>query len=387
MSDGGEQGRMAMNGASRARYWRQRALPALVWVVCVAALVVLARGRAQYLDGVGLAESYAASVAPVQDGKLESVAVDLFDSIEQGQPVAVMDDALMRAELTMAEAELGRLHSKIAAERRRLEADFASRQANAMDDLRRFRMDEEEARLQYLEMTTKQESDKVKLERLKIQMERYRDLVGQQIGEAELYDETRLRYEALRKELEENTGALAAAKAELDQAVARREAREGQSVEADTADLLEPIRLALDVQEARIQEIRERRAQLVLHSPIAGRVTQILHRSGETVLAGDPILVIEDETSRRVVAYVKEEAAGRVRPGDVAHVRSHGRPGVTATARVARLGAGIENLPVAAQNLPLLSERGYPVLIDSIPEDVFFPGERVTVRIGAAGTP
>lgn len=367
--------------SARARYWRQRAVPAVVWIVCVAGLVFLAQERGRYVEGVGLAETQTASVAPIRDGLLESVGVDLYATVERGQTVAVMDDAVVRAELMAAEAELGRLQAQLAAERRRMEADLTDRKLADMDDLRRFRMDEAEARLQYLDMVVNQEANKVTLERLKIQMERYRQLVGQQIGQAELYDETRLRYEALKKELEENVAAIAAAKAELDEATARREERELEPFEADAEEFIEPVRLALDVQEAHIQMLRERRAQLVLRSPIAGRVAQILRRPGETVLAGDPVLTISDHSSRRVVAYLKEDAVGRVQDGNPVRVQSQGRPDVRATARVARTGSGVEDLPVGARSMSLLAERGYPVLIDSIPAGLFFPGERVTVRI------
>jgi multidrug resistance efflux pump len=367
--------------SARMRYWRQRAVPALVWAACVAVLVLVSRQRAHYVEGIGLAEGRTSTIAPAVDGTLESVAVDLFTEIQAGQIVAVMNDLIVRAELDVASAELGRLGAVLTAERRELETDQTDRQLAALDDVRRFRMNEEDARLKYLDMTVRQETNTVELERLRIQMDRYRSLVAQNIGEAQQYDETRLRYETLKKEIEENTTAIAAAKQQLDQAMARRTERESRPLDAASEDFLLPVRSQLEVQQARIQQIRERRAQLVLRSPIDGRVAQLLRGPGETVLAGDPVLVIADRTSHRVVAYLKEDAAQRVQPGAEVLLKSQGRPQVSARARVARLGAAIENLPPAAQGMPLITQRGYPVLIDVIAPGTFIPGERIAVRI------
>lgn len=369
--------------AALARHWRQRAVPVLVWLACITLLIALTQRRAQYIEGTGLVQSNMATIAPALDGTIESMAVDLFADIEAGQVVAVMNDAIVQAEFRVAAAELNRLSASLAAERVRVEADRKDRELDALNDLRRFEMNEEEARVRYLEMVVEQESDIVELERLRIQSERYRGLVEQDIGEVDLYDETRLRYEALKKKVEENGNAVAAAKRLLDQASARRGDRQVQTDDVDVENFLDPLRSEIDVQQARIQAIQERQQQLVLRSPIAGRVTQLLRGPGEIVLAGDPVLVVADSQSRRVVAYLKEDAIERVSSGSEALVRSHSRPGVTVGARVARMGAMIEDMPAATQNIPLFTERGYPVLIDSITPGSFLPGERVSVRIRA----
>ncbi len=368
--------------SAHMRYWRRRAAPIAVWVACIVALVIVSRQRTHFVDGIGLAEAPFSTVAPALDGTLESVAVDLFADIQPGQIVAVMNDAIVRAELDVASAELAQLAAVLTAERRRLETEYSDRQLAALDDVRRFRMNEEEARVQYLDMVVEQEANTVELERLRIEMERQRNLLSQELGQAEDFDEMRMRHEALKKQIAENTAAIAAAKSQLNQAIARREEREGQNPQdAATEEFLSPVRSELDVQTAKINEIRQRREQLVLRSPIAGQVTQLLRGPGETVLAGDPVLIIADNSSHRVVAYLKEDAAQRVKPGNEVLIRSQGRPQVTARAKVARMGAAIEDLPLAAQSMPLITQRGYPVLIDSVAPGTFIPGERLTVRI------
>ena len=368
----------------RIRILRHRVIPAAVWLGAIALLLVWAGGRSQYLDGVGIVEARQTVVSPIIDGNLQSLAVDIFDELELGQILAMMDDTVIGAELVVAEAEMAQLRSTVLAESRRLDSDLAQQEADAMNDLRRFQMNEEEARLQYLEMVVRQESDTVKLERLRIQMERQRGLVARDVSAESLYDDTRLRYEALKKELEENETALAAAKVLLDQSTQRRAEWEGQVLDVDMDDFLAPIRQALNVQEARISEIKQRRAMLALSAPVGGQVVHIFHRPGETVLAGDPIMAIADTGYQRVLAYVDERSAGEVRSGNEVRLQSEHRPDRIVVARVTSAGAAIEELPIALRRTPIFPEWGFPVLISDVPQGVFFPGERLNVRIMTA---
>lgn len=368
-------------GASRLRGWKNRLAPVLVWCAAVAALFVLSREKFSYVDGIGLAESFAVNVAPTENGKLDSMVVDLFDLVEVGQTIAVMDDTLLQAEFMIADAELGRLRSEVDAERRRMEVELAQRESDTIDELRRYQMNEEDARLQLLDMTVQEEANTIRLERLKIEMDRNRRLVEQQLGDEARYDETRLEYEELKRELEQNRASIAAARTQLAQATKRREERELR-VESQLDDnYLEPIRLAINVQEANLHQIRELRAQCVLRAPISGQVTQVFHRGGEIVLAGDPILMITDSSTQRVVAYLREDTVGHVTENAEVILRSERRPDAVTRARVARTGVGIQELPVSAWATPFLPERGFPVLIHELAENVLVPGERVTVRI------
>ena len=238
-----------------------------------------------------------------------------------------------------------------------------------------------DTRLQYLEMVVRQESDTIKLERLQIRMDRQRDLSARDVTAEELYDDTRLRYAALKKELDENEAALEAAKLLLDQSTQRRAEWEGQVLDVDVDDFLAPIRQALNVQEARISEIKQRRAMLALSAPVGGQIVHIFHRPGETVLAGEPVLAITDTGYQRVLAYVDERSAGKIQSGNEVRLQSEHRPERIVIARVARAGAGIQELPLALRKTPVFPEWGFPVLISDILQGVFLPGERLKVRI------
>ena len=301
-------------------------------------------GASRWVTAAGLValSCQAAMAQDIRDEDAKIVTDDAREGDGFGYSVALSGNtAVIGAELVVAEAQMARLHLKVLAESRRLDSDLAQQEADALNDLRRFQMNEEEARLQYLEMVVRQESDTIKLERLRIQMARQRDLVDQDVAAEELYDDTRLRHEQLKKELEENELALEAAKQLLEQSTQRRSEWESQSLVVDSDDFLGPIRQALNVQEARISEIKQRRAMLALSAPVSGQVLHIFHRPGETVLAGDPIMAIADTGYQRVLAYVDERSAGEIQSGDKVRLQSEHRPDRIIVGRVERMAGAM----------------------------------------------
>ncbi len=365
----------------RIRTLRHRVIPAAVWLCAILLLFVWAGGRSRYLVGVGIVEARQTLVSPIVDGNLQSLAVDIFEEIRAGQILAMMDDTVIGAELAVAAAEMAQLRAEVLAESRRLDSNDAEQEADELNTLRRFQMNEAEAELDYLVMISEQEADTIKLGRLLLEMNRQRDLVDQDIGTEELYDDARLRHEELSKELEENELAIKSAKEMLEQATQRRSELEEQFQIPGGGDFLAPIREELNVQAAKISEIKQRRAMLALTAPVSGQVMHIFHRPGETVLAGDPIMAIADTGYQRVLAYVDERSAGEVRSGNEVRLQSEHRPDRIIVGRVESAGAAIQELPIALRKTPVFPEWGFPVLITDIPQGVFLPGERLKVRI------
>ena len=368
--------------AQRLRRWRQRSLPVIVWVLAVVAAGVLAQRQGRYIDAVGIVERHDVAVAPLVDGTVHSLSVDLFDYVDAGQTLALMDDTLVTAELMVAEAELARLGTALERENNRLEFDVAAQLAGDLNELRRFMVNEETARLDYLDRIVQRETDQVTLQRLGILLERQQGLVKERIIDADTYDATRLEYQALETQLAENEAAIALAQTRVEQAARRRTDRERQRLaDADAARFLMPIAEAIAVQEACIEEIRDRRMKLVLKTPLAGQVSSIVHRTGETVLAGDPLLTITDPASARVLAYVDERFAHRLRPGMNVELRSQRPARDIILAKVTKVGAQIDPFPMRLWRSPLVTQWGRPVIIGNIPADRFLPGEALQLRV------
>ena len=368
----------------RVRLGRQRVLPALVWVAALAVLGVLAQRQTREIGAIGMVELHEVSVAPLADGTVHGLSVDLLDKVDAGQAVAMMDDTLMRAELVEAEAELSRLRAQLEADSERSSLYVADLKLESLDNQRRFALDEEEAQLDYLDRLVRQESDRISLEWLGIMSERQKALVDENIADESTYDKTWLRYKALEEELKENEAAIAGAKQRADEALNRRDERGREVFDVNLARMLQPLSESLKVQEARIHRVKERRAMLVLRAPVGGQVSSIFRRPGEMVLSGNPVLAISAAGSERVLAYVDESTATRIAPGSEVSVASRRDPTLMAKARLVKLGSHVEQFPLRLQRNPRIPEWGLPILVGELPKDVFYPGEVVHVSFLAS---
>lgn len=369
----------------RFRLWRRRFLPILVWGAAVAAVVVLGQRQSQRIDAVGIVERREVAVTPLIGGTIGSVAVDLLDHIEAGQVVAVMDDTLVRAELIVAEAELARLRATLEDERKRIERDITLGVRQELDDLRQFGFNAERSHIDLLDRLVQQETDKVTLQRLEGILERQKKMVVDYILEPSIREESLLRAEALRTQLSENEDAIALARRMADAAARRRAEREDLGVSDDEVDgFLGALREGIEVQEARIEAVRERRMMLALRAPLTGQVASMLHRTGETIQAGEPILTIAGEESDRVLAYVSEKMALEVAVGTQVELISKRDPRQIVTCKVLRVGSGIEEFPLRLWRNPAIPEWGYCLLVGDIPGGLFLPGESVDLRFNMA---
>ncbi len=363
------------------RLLRQQVLPFAVWCVALTGVLVLAQRATMRVDAVGIVELREVMVAPLIDGTVHAMSVDWFDEVESGTTVALMDDTVVKAELATAEAELSMLRAQVNANRDRFELEAALNQLDELGLRRRFILNEEQARLDLMDRIRQHEYNKIELERLRIQKERQQRLVEQDITAQAQFDDTRLRYEALQKQIEEDELAIELAKQQVEEATRRREAYEQRTAQVDVPSLLEPLIQNVRVQETRIQQIVERRKLLALRAPLSGKVSHIFHRTGETVLSGDPILSITDSRSERVLAYVDERAARRIRVGDTVEVSSRDRPKRVATAKVFRVNSRIEEFPIRLRRNPFLPQFGLSILVGNVPPGAFLPGEVLDLRI------
>lgn len=364
------------------RRFRQRIIPVLIWALAVISFWTVNREQAGYQYAIGIVEIQDAVIVPLNDGTIRSLPVDLFDTVKAGDVVVMMDDTLIVAELAVEEAQLGQLKSELDVERNRLKNSIELSAIEELDDLRRYQLDEEKSRLDYLELRVDVEAKQIKLERLKIQMERQKSLLESAIGNQSLFDDIRLRHAELNKELPIDQAALATAQNNVEKTSQRRIEREKTTSPSTltTVLYLEPFLQKLKVQEARRHELQEERLTLMLRAPIDGQIAKLYYGPGETVLSGTPVLSIQSPTARRVIAYLDESAAGTIHPNREVYLRSATRPNVTAKARVLRTGSSLEALPRRIWSTPLIGEWGFPVLIGDIPEGLFLPAETVNIQ-------
>ncbi|MBN2492253.1 MAG: HlyD family efflux transporter periplasmic adaptor subunit [Planctomycetes bacterium] len=365
----------------RLRLFRQGPLPVLVWLGAIALVAVLASRRMVRVDAVGIAEVRHAVVTSLADGCLKFLNHDLYEPVRAGAVVAGLDEAPILAELETIRAEIARLRAELRAEEERLRVAAEEAAAARGTQARRFAWDLENAELDLLDRRLTDEVDRVERERLTLLLERYSQLVETGGVSAAEVDEVRLQREAVVKRIEHNVQNLAAARARRDAAAARARMAPVAAAEPAVDTLLEPLRRATAVQEAEIERLGLTRQALLLRAPLDGVVSQVLHRSGEAVVAGDPILLIADPRTTRVVAHIPERTRHLdIRPGDTVELVRRRTPVEVLEAKVIRVGPAVEEIPIQERRNPTLVEWGRPVLI-AASELELCPGETVDVRI------
>lgn len=362
----------------RFRDFRSGPLTVVVWLVAMAAALILLAGRASEYEYVGLARTIEYEVSAVSVGRVASLPVSLYEPVDAGQVVALLDDSALRTRLATAAAELERLDGALAAEAARNTVHAA----DVSGELRRFQVDEQQLTLELLALQVEIESDRIELERLELSVERAWRLhqVGL-IAEADL-DDARLQHDAMAKRVEENEILLARTKEELHRLSQRRASFESRFSAADEADpLLRPLQDAIRVQTQRIRELEGERKALVLRTPVTGCVRQVLARTGQAVVPGEPVVVVAETVASEVLAYLPETGDSDPRPQDRVLVSHLGRPNTVVEAMIDRIGPSVEQLPQRLWRDPAVPEYGLPVVVSGIAALGMIPGERVTISV------
>jgi multidrug resistance efflux pump len=359
----------------KVRDMRTGPLTVVVWLAVLAAVVFLLASRGSRLEYVGLARALQYEVSTAVTGRLASVPVDLYDHVEAGQVLALLDGAGLEARLATAAAELRRLQGELKAEAARNTVHAA----DVTGELRRFLVDEERLRLELLALRVELESDRVERERLELRAERNLKLLQEGLIARTEYDDTRLRRDALARRIEENEILLARTGEEYRQAGENFERR---FATADSADpVLQPLQDAIRVQALRIEELEVERRSLVLRSPVDGSVQLILASPGQAVVPGEPLLTIADVVATEVLAYLPEQAGNVPEVQDVALVAKQGSPGGTVEGLVDRIGPAVEQMPQRLWRDPAVPEYGRPVAVRGVSRLGLIPGQQVTVSI------
>ncbi|MBW4678799.1 MAG: efflux RND transporter periplasmic adaptor subunit [Microcoleus vaginatus WJT46-NPBG5] len=220
---------------------------------------------------------YAGTTAPVREvslrpqieGKLLSLNVNVGDSVEQGQPIARLDNALQASAVAQAEAELATSKSEV---------------ARAQTEVSNARTRVEEARL----------------------------LLQQAQADAD-------RLAPLARE-----GAISQQSAQQEQTSARAAEQVLRSAEAQVTTQQQAVAAAqgqVVAQQALVDQARERLSYAAVSAPISGIVTQRITEPGNLVQPGGEIVRIGDFSSVKIAVEVSELELSNIRVGQSVKVR------------------------------------------------------------------
>jgi len=152
------------------RYLLHHLAPVVVWLGALGGVVGLFQRQAQRFEVVGIARGEVRQVAVSSAGRIKEVRVELFEPVQAGQTLAVVDTILdneqtlrsqLEAQLATATAEIEHLVAQLLPTQDVMEADAANLEMNRAGDLRRFSVDVDNARLRILELQATIAADRI----------------------------------------------------------------------------------------------------------------------------------------------------------------------------------------------------------------------------------
>jgi len=364
---------------------RTQVLPVLVWVATLACIVILFRHRARRFEVVGLARAELYQVAATCTGRLNEVAVELFENVQAGQTLAVVETVLdnehVEAELEVARAEIDHLQAQLTAMRGQLQAEAANLETDRIAAMRRYAVDVEAARLRILELKAQLETDRMTLRDLALDVETAAELVGKDAVAPYELQKAQAQYDTLARQIEQNENVLQQATGDFVLARQRRDEFAGRQFEHPPLDnALEVIRQATNVQHKTVEALLARNIPVELKCPYDGVVSQIWRRSGEALQTGEAVVTVAQAVPTEVVAYAKENQISQVRQNMRVELVKSNRPEMIAASQVVYVGPVMELMPERLWRNPNLPQYGLPVLIRIPPGMELLPGELVGVR-------
>ncbi len=298
--------------------------PWIVWLGAAVAVLFLLPGGLHRIRFHGVAERTYEYVAPIEDGRLKSVLVNMGEAVHAGQLLGEIDNASLATEMLMDQASLMKTRDKVHAigcdvENLKLEQARTAAELQALES-RWMRSQELREKNLLLEQDMEDLQPQVDAKRKVLAL--YPDLIAKL--------ETRL--EAAQSEV----------------------------------DLFKSEELRL---------LQEEQCRLV--ATTAGVVAEVLHLPGDVVETGDPVLRISNVSTSRIIAFMPEEQRGAIEEGEKCRV-------ITSTSRDIHMGT-VKTVTADIRKLPVFTGfgdqilRGRRLVIELDDGVELVPGERVVV--------
>jgi len=351
------------------------------WAAAGLGAWMLHESRPVTQEFLGVVRSPEVEVASAIDGRIETLPIALYQYVETGEVIATLDPAQIQAGIATARAEMIKLRSELGAERARLENAERVSGFDRVMELRRYLSDESEARIDGLEIQGEIASNVVQEQRLRVRLTRLQGLAAEGLTPVAEIEELELRIERTVAEIDADRELLSASLEELEKAQQRTGFyRESLPEEPAHAPILEPLNLALDVQEAAIDELLIAARELVVRAPVDGHVASLTGHRGRVVAAGDALLTLIPSGVLEVEVFIPEAELGALEVEDPVLLSSILQPERMVESTVIRIAPDVRAVPERLWLDPTIPEFGRVALVRGTPALGLSPGERVLVR-------
>jgi multidrug resistance efflux pump len=352
--------------------FRLRGVPPIVIGATFFAVLVLWTKNWTPSTFIGEVQAPTATVTSPQVGLLTELHVAQFAHVQRGQIVAIIritsPDSL-KAAATAIRSDLDIMRARLALDQSR---------NNQNQD--RFRLD-------WLSQRVDLATARANLQFAESELTRSEHLFRDGIVSISEYELVKDRRDALAVEVQERQHLVS----ELEQIVTTSD--QGSSA-TENPLILATINAAILAQE---NALRQSEGPIRLEAPIDGTVTAVYRRPGETVMAGEPLVLINGHHPDQIIGYVRQPIAFEPKSGDTVEVRTRGYRRQVGISHVTAVGNRLElfavstsgaqlelfTQPLGLRGLNGTFERGIPVRLD-IPANMrLYPGELVDLILKA----
>lgn len=337
----------------RWREFQVRFLPFLVFATTAVAVVVLWTRHAAGPCMVGQAEGNLVTVSSTRTGMLTQLRVERFKEVLAGAPVAdviVADPRYVESSLAVIRAE----------------AELIKAGMDPLVGRDRNRLQYEQLRLRILEHKLELAAAKVQLQYAEAELGRVRQLFetsGTNVVSQQMYDIALRDRDSLKARIEVEEQLVMELESGLQGLVTAQAGDAGSSGE-DT------LRAAIKVQEELLEQTAAELSPVTLVAPISGQVAMIYRRSGENIVAGEPLITIVSPPER-IVAYIPQTSHFEATPGMKVLVRSRAPKRLAGIGSVVEVGPMVERMPTnlvfSLRTFGTALEFGTPVLVSLPP--------------------
>jgi multidrug resistance efflux pump len=130
-----------------------------------------------------------------------------------------------------------------------------------------------------------------------------------------------------------------------------------------------------------LQYLESERKKLVLLAPIDGFIEQVFITENTIEPNLKPLVKINPTRTNRVRGFIYENAEIACSMGDTVQMTSIARPGVWSSGYFISVSPEMVELPVRLRKLPEIKSWGREVYLQLPPENIFYIGEKVSIKL------
>ena len=339
---------------------RVRLVPVLIFVVTILVAASLWRDTVAPSMLVGEVASAQSTVTSPVTAMVQELKVRRFDTVQRGDVIAELSPIDPRQALDVLQGEIGLFKIKADADTARQSQD-------------RVTLDYEKLALDLMSEKVALVLAQAKAKKTAMDLDVARGLVTDPSQAQRFTQEAQLAKESADAEVKERES--------LVTTLAKR-VTELSTLTKTSSDAVQSLMKSIASFESRLHEIERTQSSVKLQAPITGMVTAVLHRAGENVRQGDPVVVITSSQPESIVGYLKQPLPLEPAIGQEVEVRTRDRNHQPGTAFVKRVGVQFEPIiNPALHPATTTPEVGLPVEITLPTGMKLRPGELVSLVI------